>query len=108
MNRNGRSSDEGEESDESAADRSSPPLHPRRRRVLRYCRTAPDASIAVEELATAIRIDEIDGTEATASDDRRRLVAIDLHHAHLPRLSAEGYIEYDPARAVVYPAGRRV
>lgn len=108
MTRNWRSANDDGESDQSAADRSSPPLHPRRRRVVRYCRIAPDATIAVEELAAAIRTDETDGTEATASDDRRRLVAIDLHHAHLPKLSDEGYIEYNPTKAVVHPAGRKV
>lgn len=68
--------------------------HPRRRYVVRYGRDAHETTVGLEELAAAVWRHESIGSEGKSGDIR--LVEVDLHHAHLPKLAAEGTIEYDP------------
>lgn len=75
--------------------------HSRRRYVLRYCRNTSDTTISVEELAGAVRRHESRADAATAFKDHR-LIAIDLHHGHLPKLAQEANLEYDSVEALVY------
>lgn len=74
--------------------RSIPFEHPRRRYIVCYGRDAHETTVGIEELAAAIRHHEFIGNERESDD--RRLVEVDLHHAHLPKLAAKGTIEYDP------------
>ena len=78
--------------------------HPRRRYVLDYCWNTADTTINVEELAIAIQGYEANTRETSVSDDQRRLIEIDLHHAHLPKLARDRVLEYDPVETVVHCA----
>lgn len=77
-------------------------VHPRRRYVVRYCEDTADTTVGIEELAREIQSHEAGVGNETDSDDRRRLIEIDLHHAHLPKLSAGNVLEYDPQKTVVH------
>ncbi|MFB6179448.1 MAG: winged helix-turn-helix domain-containing protein [Halorientalis sp.] len=57
-----------------------------RRRICLYLMNRDDGVVTVEEIADAL---------ATEECEYERF-AIDLHHRHLPKLSAAGLIEYDP------------
>jgi hypothetical protein len=87
-----------------------PSEHPRRRYVVRYGRGAHETTVELEELAAAVRRHESIGNQGELGD--KRLVEIDLHHAHLPKLAAEGAVKYDPAERTVrfendsHPRGR--
>jgi hypothetical protein len=67
---------------------------PRRRRVVRFLRSADGQESSVEAL-----IDRL-GTRGEPPDDRET-VAIDLRHAVLPKLLESGLIEYDERRDAV-------
>lgn len=90
--------------DHGKSDRSEEPKrldsHPRRRYVLQYCRNAPEPLISVEELAAAVQRYESRMGEATVPEDCQ-LIAIDLHHAHLPKLARREFLEYDPTETLV-------
>lgn len=73
--------------------RSIPFEHPRRQYIVCYGRDVHETTVGIEELAAAIRHHESIENEGERED--RRLVEVDLHHAHLPKLAAEGTIEYD-------------
>ena len=75
--------------------RSIPSEHPRRRYVVRYGRNAHGTTVGIDELAAAVRHHE--SSKGEEKRDDRRLIEVDLHHSHLPKLAAEGAIEYDPA-----------
>lgn len=62
--------------------------HPVRRAVLRLL--AERGVLDRDELAAALVEDE-----GVASADAARLGVL-LHHAHLPKLDAHGYVDYDP------------
>jgi hypothetical protein len=78
--------------------------HPRRQYVLDYCWNTANTTINVEELAIAIQVSEEKTRETSSADDQRRLIEIDLHHAHLPKLARGGVFEYDPVETVVHCA----
>lgn len=77
-------------------------VHPRRQYIVRYCENTVDTTISIEELAREIQSHEIGVSKERNSDDRRRLIEIDLHHAHLPKLSVGNILEYDPQAGIVH------
>lgn len=81
--------------------------HPRQRYILNYCRNAPNTTIGIRELATAVGTAESSTRKTTISDKRYRLIEIDLHHSHLPKLTTAGFIEYDPVATVIHYDGRK-
>ena len=70
--------------------------HPLRHRVLLEL-TNHDNPVRLPVLADGIRSSEIPGGGATRHDDTADsdAVRIELHHNHLPKLAAAGWIEYD-------------
>ena len=70
--------------------------HPLRLRVLLEL-TNHDNPVRLPVLADGIRSSEIPGGGATRHDDTADsdAVRIELHHIHLPKLAAAGWIEYD-------------
>lgn len=77
-------------------------VHPRRRYVVRYCENTADTTICIKELAREIQRHETSVDNKRDSNERRRLIEIDLHHAHLPKLSAGNILEYDSHEGVVH------
>jgi hypothetical protein len=59
-----------------------------RRRVCLYLTREDPEAITVEEIVAAVAED--------CPDAEQERLAIDLHHRHLPKLSAAGIIDYDP------------
>ncbi|PSQ36975.1 hypothetical protein BRD08_03755, partial [Halobacteriales archaeon SW_10_66_29] len=70
--------------------------HPLRHRVLLELPNH-DNPVRLPVLADGIRSSEIPGGGATRHDDTADsdAVEIELHHSHLPKLAAAGWIEYD-------------
>lgn len=68
--------------------------HPRRRQVLRHLRATGSTSV------DAVLDHVVTGDEAD-SVARRRRVAIQLHHVHLPKLVDAGLLTHDDGRGVV-------
>ena len=70
--------------------------HPLRLRVLLEL-TNHDNPVRLSVLADGIRSSEMPGGGATRHDDTADsdAVRIELHHSHLPKLAAAGWIEYD-------------
>lgn len=66
-----------------------------RRRTVIEVLEGVSVPVSVEDLANviAIRGDDVDRDRV---DDVER-IAIALHHVHLPKLSARGVLDYDPA-----------
>lgn len=79
--------------------------HPRRQYIVQYCENTVDTTISVEKLAREIQSHETDVSKERSSDNRCRLIGIDLHHAHLPKLSAENVLEYDPQEGIIHWTG---
>lgn len=77
-------------------------VHPRRQYIVQYCETTVDTTISIEELARGLQSHETGVGKERNPDDRRRLIEIDLHHAHLPKLSAGNVLEYDPQKGIVH------
>ena len=75
--------------------------HPLRYRVLLEL-SNHDNPVQLLTLADGIRSSEIPGA-ATRHDDTADsdAVSIELHHSHLPKLAAAGWIEYDPENRTV-------
>ena len=74
--------------------------HPLGRRVLLELPNH-DNPVQLSVLADGIRSSEIGGEtrhDDTADSDEMR---IELHHNHLPRLAAAGWIEYDPENQTI-------
>ena len=71
----------------------------RRRQVLGYLRAHGDGAVSVDELAAAIA----DGTSSSGEghEDAVHRTAIELHHAHLPKLADADLVDYDAADAAV-------
>ena len=82
--------------------------HSRRQYVLQHCRNATDTTIKIEELAIAVQRYEAEIRGMDVSDSHYRLIAIDLHHAHLPKLARSGFLDYDPVKALVHYTNKRV
>lgn len=64
---------------------------PRRRKLL-YHLSSYEEVASLDDLATAIAAEEHGGSPPEALVDR---VRCELHHVHLPRLTAEQVVEYD-------------
>lgn len=72
--------------------------HERRRLVLRLL---DDVSTPIATTELAELIVECEREDPTA--EARRVVAVSLHHAHLPRLDDAGVVAYDPDEGAVSP-----
>lgn len=59
--------------------------------------------VELEELAAGIAARE-DGIDAVDEETIER-AAIDLHHAHLPKMAELGVLEYDPETRRIDPSG---
>ena len=70
--------------------------HPLRRRVLLELPNH-DSPVRLPVLADGVRSSEIPGGGETRHDDTADsdAVRVELHHNHLPKLAAAGWIEYD-------------
>jgi hypothetical protein len=90
--------EEGSEVTEGSLDELLKLLAERRCRYALYClEDADDAVFTLDEFAERIMALERDwgDPEAPCSTADHRTVTIELHHDHLPRLSAAGVIDYD-------------
>lgn len=76
----------------------------RRRDVLRYLETV-DSSTTVGDLAVHIAADENEIPIPEVTSEQRKRVYISLYQAHLPKLDAEGVIDYDRDRGRIELAG---
>jgi len=68
----------------------------RRRRLLEHLRHNGNGAVRIDDL-----VDRLYRAEAAAADDRqvsRNQLAIDLNHAHLPKLADHGIVEHDHDR----------
>lgn len=74
--------------------------HPRRRVVLRALQAA-GGSLPIEDGAARVAAHENDRHPDGAEPVDARLVAIDLQHAHLPKLAEAGLVAVDTERRVV-------
>jgi hypothetical protein len=73
---------------------------PRRRAILRALQTA-NGSLPIEDGAARVAARENDRHPEGVEPIDARLVAIDLQHAHLPKLAEAGLVEVDTERRVV-------
>lgn len=73
---------------------------PRRRTMLRALQTA-NGSLPIEDGAARVAARENDRHPEGVEPTDARLVAIDLQHAHLPKLADAGLVEVDTERRVV-------
>jgi len=71
---------------------------PRKRRLVRYLIDETDGRTTVDELVDGL-LDE-DEQEADRASTRSCL-AIELHHAHLPKLAAHDVVAFDPDAGAV-------
>lgn len=67
--------------------------HPRRRRVLGVVEERE--AISMRDLAAAVAAREADVPVREVAEDRRRSVAIALHHVHVPKLAEAGVLSVD-------------
>ena len=86
-----------ERGDTGAADAYDLLSHPLRRRVLLELPNH-DNPVRLSVLADGIGGSEVPGGGETGHDDTADsdAVRVELHHSHLPKLAATGWIEYDP------------
>ena len=74
-----------------------------RRQTIQVLRETPEEGVRFDEL-----IDHLI-QETKANSDQRDQIVIQLHHNHLPKLSEQGLIDYDPdAQLVRYRPGQHV
>lgn len=71
----------------------------RRRQVLTHLRQATDSAMSFDDLLDAVHGDVPD----TGHQPRRHRdeLAIELHHTHLPKLAANGLVEFEPRSGIV-------
>lgn len=69
-----------------------------RREIIRLLRGEGDSETTVDALLDHLCRD--DGPNTGPSQDRKQL-SLRLHHIHLPKLAAQGVIEYDPSAGTV-------
>jgi DNA-binding transcriptional ArsR family regulator len=67
-----------------------------RRDALYHLAENDGRTIPVESLAEAVASKRVRGDAADA-----RSLAVELHHAHLPKLESHGVVQYDPSRRSV-------
>lgn len=91
---------ESNESEEPPAVPNGVLAEPRRRTILRALQTA-NGSLPIEDGAARVAARENDRHPEGVEPTDARLVAIDLQHAHLPKLAEAGLVEVDTARRVV-------
>lgn len=70
-------------------------LSSRRRRFVLYFLSDADGPVGSEELARRIATWEADSDIGDISSEEVGRVTVALNHAHLPRLEADGVVEYD-------------
>jgi len=70
--------------------------HARRRAVLSYLHDADGDVVALSEL-----VDWVTAREADRKGDQREVVAVTLHHNHLPKLAVSGLIDYEYRNEIV-------
>jgi len=74
---------------------------PVRREVLYHLADADETSVAVSSLAEAVVREGEPGASDESGASGARSLAVELHHAHLPKLEAHGVVAYDPERRTV-------
>lgn len=81
-------------------------LSDRRRRYLLYHALSTDENVLdLDDAVAAVERYENATTPPDVHLDAER-IRIALHHAHLPRLDADGYLDYDPGAGTVELADR--
>lgn len=71
----------------------------RRRQVLTHLRQAADGALSFDDLLEAVYEDGSDPDHHPRRE--RENLAIQLHHTHLPKLAAQGLVEFEPRSGVV-------
>lgn len=82
-------------------------VHPRRRYLCYALLT--DAAETLPDLATQVAAWEHDIPEPDVTDEQHERAYVSLYHAHVPKLVANGVVEFDEERETVTPgqnAGR--
>ncbi|MFC7080307.1 DUF7344 domain-containing protein [Halorussus caseinilyticus] len=72
---------------------------PLRREILYHLADADETSVELSSLAEAVVREGTPEGESGASGARS--LAVELHHAHLPKLESHGVVAYDPERRTV-------
>lgn len=73
------------------------------RRIVLGVLTAEQRSLSLNDLTQTILKDNHQTPGTEASSDEITEVRLSLYHGHLPKLAAEGLIEFDPERQLVEP-----
>jgi hypothetical protein len=73
----------------------------RRREVLRYLRNADAERVRMRDIAESIAAAEHETSVDALSSKQRQRVYVPLYQNHLPKLDAEGVLDYDQSRGVV-------
>ena len=73
----------------------------RRREVLRYLRNADAERVRMRDVAEAIAAAEHDTSVDGLSSKQRQRVYVPLYQNHLPKLDAEGVLDYQQDRGIV-------
>ena len=76
------------------------------RRIVLAALTSQQRPLAVDDLAeTIVRSDHQESLEEVPGEALEQ-VQLTLHHAHLPKLEASGFVEYDRTRHLVDPTAQ--
>lgn len=73
----------------------------RRREVLRYLRDADEERVRMRDIAEAIAAAEHETSVEALSSKQRQRVYVPLYQNHLPKLDADGVLNYDQDRGIV-------
>ncbi len=73
------------------------------RRIVLKMVVEEQRSLTLDELTKAILKYNYHTPPTEASEDVLTEIRLSLYHVHLPKLAAEGFINYDPERRVVEP-----
>lgn len=71
----------------------------RRRQAIRYLQAHGDGAVSVDELAAGIA--DLESAAGDGGEDAVRRTAIELHHAHLPKLADADLVDFDVVDATV-------
>lgn len=80
----------------------------RHRRIILAELTGRQRTRTIRDLAEAIVKHDHHQDGETAPEETVREIQLSLHHRHLPKLEAGGFVEYDPERRRVEPTERVV
>lgn len=69
--------------------------------TLSYLSSVSVDVLELEDLADGVAEWEVEAGMADDIEERRRRVAIDLHHNHLPKLAEAAIVDYDPRSKTV-------